>query len=109
MKSSTRGGGEGDSSNTKLHCKVIVVRKHAQTLGRPSELYPVHLDVRSTTITQTPRRYKDAHLKSEFHDMALRNDVAIFEEEDGGDTSLVMANRQVSNSEEELDTGEIRQ
>jgi len=27
----------------------------------------------------------------------------------GGDASLVMANRQVSNSEEELDTGEIRQ
>jgi len=41
--------------------------------------------------------------------MALRNDAAIFEEEDGGYVSLVTANRRVSNSEEELDTGEVSQ
>ena len=41
--------------------------------------------------------------------MALPNDAAVFKEEDGGDASLVMANRQVSDSEEELDTGEVRQ
>ena len=59
--------------------------------------------------THTHRRYRDAHLKSEFHDMSLRNDAAVFEEEEEGDASLVMANRLVSDSEEEIDTGEVRQ
>ena len=42
--------------------------------------------------------------------MALRNDSAIFdEEEEEGDDSLVVANRLVSDSEEEINTGEVRQ
>ena len=62
------------------------------------------------THTHPCRRYRDAHLKTEFDDMALRNDSAIFdEEEEEGDDSLVVANRLVSDSEEEINTGEVRQ
>ena len=70
---------------------------------------PAEVDLISSH-THTCRRYKDAHLKTEFDNMALRNDSAIFdEEEEEGDDSLVVANRLASDSEEEINTGEVRQ
>lgn len=73
-------------------------------------LAPVVDLISSHTHTPTCRRYKDAHLKTEFDNMAFRNDSAIFdEEEEEGDDSLVVANRLASDSEEEINTGEVRQ